>query len=611
MENINQLQGKLRSVYFELISEFYNHPNEQIFTIIIEQLKQITNARYIGLYIYDHWSKTYQLGSHLIDEEKFLNEEIDAEGGTVTEEKIYKISPDRVQTCILTLKPKKGPKALLYLAFDNQYNKELLQVSKSETEILLTMIHQYQSKSESDLNYKFLYELSSRLLSNTDKTDIIREIIAELQGLYPNLSFNLLLSQDSEVDPTLPVQTIEYSDDVTKRVSTQAFLSGEVQIENRLNGKSTYLYAPLIGTQGVYGVIQLVTKYAVDLTEQEIEFITEFAQTAGKAIENATLYENSIHLVSDLKLINDTTHKLNSNLKLSEITKLVRNKIIASCQATQVGFIYYNEEKNPKFDILTGSTAFFYTEKGDAFAAYLSVTEMGKEESVFNGNYSWKDNFDYRSLMVIPMSNSGTNHGLIVIMHEEPYYFSFEKFKLMQALVQHSTLAVTNTILKDKLEKAVITDYLTKLYSRNHLEDKIVTHMQKGEMGSLILFDIDDFKLVNDQYGHHIGDKVLIQVAKIIMTFLDSEDTPARWGGEELAIYAPEITINEGVQIAGLIRRQVEKFTEPMVTLSCGVSSWTKSVDDSVDELFIRADRALYEAKTTGKNSVVKNVKIK
>jgi diguanylate cyclase (GGDEF)-like protein len=200
------------------------------------------------------------------------------------------------------------------------------------------------------------------------------------------------------------------------------------------------------------------------------------------------------------------------------------------------------------------------------------------------------------------MHHGGDIQGVITIMHEESNYFSFDIFKLLQALIRHSTLALANALLTEKLEKAVITDYLTDLYSRNYLEEQIVT--QKS--GTLILFDIDDFKVVNDRYGHHIGDEVLKKAAEIIRSYTEPIDVAARWGGEELALYSPTITINQGVQVADLILKKVKEKTIPSITLSSGVSSWDHTKEDSASDLFIRADKALYEAKNRGKNSVVK-----
>ena len=131
--------------------------------------------------------------------------------------------------------------------------------------------------------------------------------------------------------------------------------------------------------------------------------------------------------------------------------------------------------------------------------------------------------------------------------------------------------------------------------------------MKKEKQGAFVLFDIDDFKLINDTYGHYVGDKVLIQVAKIIETEIKSGEIAARWGGEEFAIYLPHYSIQEATEKANIIREKVKKKTTPRVSLSCGVSIWTDYQEDTIEQLFIRTDKALYEAKTSGKDRVVVN----
>src|SRR5699024_6030326 len=99
-----------------------------------------------------------------------------------------------------------------------------------------------------------------------------------------------------------------------------------------------------------------------------------------------------------------------------------------------------------------------------------------------------------------------------IILHNEQSYFTFVRFKLVQSLIQQSTISLLNCMLREELEQAVITDYLTTLYSRSFLDKKIGQHLEWDDSGVLILFDIDDFKNINDLYGHYIGDEVIIQV---------------------------------------------------------------------------------------------------
>jgi diguanylate cyclase (GGDEF)-like protein len=151
----------------------------------------------------------------------------------------------------------------------------------------------------------------------------------------------------------------------------------------------------------------------------------------------------------------------------------------------------------------------------------------------------------------------------------------------------------------------VITDHLTKLYSRNYLDDKIQQSMEEDGEGTFIIIDIDDFKLINDTYGHQVGDDVIIQVANIIQAHIRGSDIGARWGGEELAIYLPRVSVETGKQIAERLVVKVRELSNPSVTISCGISHWKKEENDCYNAVFKRADKALYKAKGTGKDKVV------
>ncbi|MFD1038155.1 diguanylate cyclase domain-containing protein [Virgibacillus byunsanensis] len=620
MGNQNQLKDKLRSIYFGFLSDIDQYNCDECLPMLTTTLGELINSEDVAVYFYNQLDKVYEIEPGCDNKEKtlfkkkvFVSIEKIWDSYDMDGELVFNKQFSKLYTCVIPFQASGDTTGFIFFSFGNELHipsKETLHIIQQETNKFLKVVAAKKISNNNEENHKLLFDLSMRFLSINDKSDVLSVIIKELKMIFPKFSPYLLLSQDHDADSYLPIKAIEYSDDVTKRVSTQAFITGEIQLEDRVQDRKTCLYAPLIGKQGVYGVVQIITPRTFEFPENDIEFIARFCSISGQAIENVTLYHQSKLLVNDLKLINDVTHKLNSNLDLSEIISVVRKQIMYSSAATQVGFVYLNEESEQEFDILSGSTDYFYSTEGRLFSEYMFMEVKDSGESVFSGDFKKVATLPFRSVMAIPMIHSGTIHGTVLILHEENYYFSFEGFKLMKSLIQHSTLALSNSILKDKLERAVKTDYLTKLYSRNYLDHNIKLHMETEEKGVLALFDIDDFKRINDTYGHHVGDKVIIQVSNILKMHIGEEDIPARWGGEELAIYLPDANIDEGVRLAGQIRKQAASFTEPRVTLSCGVSSWGNGNEDNAGDLFQRADRSLYEAKKLGKNSVVREYNI-
>lgn len=453
--------------------------------------------------------------------------------------------------------------------------------------------------------YKQLYRVTEKFHSSMNKESVLEEIILTLKDVYPGFTYFLFLSQDHKGYKGLPIKSLDYDCEDTSLM--QSYVSGSIAIEDSIQERKSILYAPLKGKQGVYGVLQVIAPNTLVFPKNEVEFISLLATTAGGAIENAQLYEQSKQLVADLQLINETTRYLNTHLRLADTMDYMSQQIVTSFSAEETAFILFSYgDMNPI--VQHGSTSFFFSEESKVFVEFFKEKIIQEKEALFIGDLALPGEANaslYQSAMAVPMVHSGGLKGYALALHRKPYFFSFDTFKLYVSLIQHSTLAFSNTILREELEKMVVTDYLTKLYSRNFLDDKIKASMQEDGGGTFIIIDIDNFKRINDTYGHQVGDEVIIQVADIIRSNIRGTDIGARWGGEELAVYLPRIPVEIGRQIAERLVKKVRETSQPTVTVSCGLSYWKKSKNDSYLSLFKRADKALYEAKTTGKNKVV------
>jgi polar amino acid transport system substrate-binding protein len=160
-----------------------------------------------------------------------------------------------------------------------------------------------------------------------------------------------------------------------------------------------------------------------------------------------------------------------------------------------------------------------------------------------------------------------------------------------------------------KTTKLSITDTLTgirnRLYLDQFLEEEIQRSQRYGNHLSIILIDIDDFKKVNDQYGHIIGDKVLVDLVDMISPMIRKTDVFGRWGGEEFLIICTETDLNNAVILAEGIRSKIDAYTFDTVgkkTVSMGVTDFVPN--DTIVSMISRADKALYRAKEHGKNRV-------
>lgn len=180
-------------------------------------------------------------------------------------------------------------------------------------------------------------------------------------------------------------------------------------------------------------------------------------------------------------------------------------------------------------------------------------------------------------------------------------------------LLLNRQLLSAQKALKEKnaiLERISTTDHLTQIYNRSFVDKTLSAEMARSRRYrtplSVLLFDLDKFKLINDQYGHDIGDKVLIQFAKLVETITRETDVFGRWGGEEFILLCPNTDMQQAYQLAEKIRLCIAETptTEDIaITTSIGVSEF--DFRESSNQLLKRCDQALYKAKDSGRNKSI------
>lgn len=153
-------------------------------------------------------------------------------------------------------------------------------------------------------------------------------------------------------------------------------------------------------------------------------------------------------------------------------------------------------------------------------------------------------------------------------------------------------------------------DGMTKLYNHQafvvQLKRQIDFCRRKGHSGCLLMADIDNFKLINDNLGHLYGDRVLIRIAELLKQCLRTMDIAGRYGGEEFAVIFPETTLDDAIDIAERIRKQIEQAFQgdTPVTISMGLADFPRCGSNATT-LIHAADQCLYRAKTSGKNQLI------
>lgn len=362
--------------------------------------------------------------------------------------------------------------------------------------------------------------------------------------------------------------------------------------------------------------------------------LSNLRKVLKKAIEkreqnicNLKTVESLKRKVKEMKTLNEIVRAINSSLRPEEILKIIMEKTADFVNAEGWSILLLDREKQELvFEAAAGEAgqkligmrlkinqgvAGWVARTGKS----LIVEDVTKDPRFYDG-VDKKTKFITKSILCVPMKSGNEILGVVEVVNKvggEP--FTKDDLEIFENLVQHITIALRNAQLYRKMEETSITDDLTKLYNTrycNQIVDKLIREriVTRSKI-SLIFFDVDFFKLVDDNYGHLVGSETLRLIGERAKSVIRDKDIAVRYGGDEYIIVLPDTDKPTAAIIAERIRKVIEEKPFPAqdgknfnVTVTLGVATFPEDAL-SRDDLIGRADRAMYEGKMTGRNRVI------
>ncbi len=232
---------------------------------------------------------------------------------------------------------------------------------------------------------------------------------------------------------------------------------------------------------------------------------------------------------------------------------------------------------------------------------------------VDSSDYEFVRGREVKSFICMPISTIKKKYGVVLIESNEYNRFHDENQKLVMLIGHQLSTSIENLELYKRMKELATTDGLTGIFNRLYFQERLskelkIAHEHDYPL-SLVIFDIDHFKRVNDTYSHLIGDRVLKLVTSVVKNSIRRSDMIARYGGEEFIILFPNMDIKRAQETCEILREKIQathlvnREVNLSVTVSFGIANFPHNAY-SEENLVKAADRALYEAKEGGRNQV-------
>jgi diguanylate cyclase (GGDEF)-like protein len=476
-----------------------------------------------------------------------------------------------------------------------------------------------------------LYDAGQAVLSTFDLDEVLQRILGIAHDYFHlrNVAIVLLDKQSQQLYVRSQIGWDEGQD--KHRLSLGQGITGAAALKKQpvyapdvskdpryfCSAKSTRseLAVPLMVRDEVVGVLDCQSDRVDHFDSETIDLLTLFSTQASIALQNARLYSLEQQRARQLQAINAIAQQTTAVLDLEDLLGRV-------CQLIQDAFgvshvsLFLREDHDLVLRAHHGTLTPCIPE-GGRFAATMepwasilaeSCTSMERDLCETPAGRFFAES---ASRLCIPLVSFGQTLGVLALDSSRTDAFSDGDQQSLESVADICATAIQNAHYVDRVKQLAYLDGLTGIFNRRFFELRIMEEIERArryETGmAVIMADIDEFKRLNDEFGHVLGDEVLRQVSSLFHQQLRKVDVVCRYGGEEFGILLTQVNPEQAIAVAEKLRKMVEGWQFPgvprTVTISAGAATYPQH-GTTRDGLVRAADSALYSAKQAGRNKV-------
>lgn len=474
-----------------------------------------------------------------------------------------------------------------------------------------------------------LYEAGQAVLSTFDLDEVLQRILAIARDHFHVRNVAILLL-DPETRQLCVRSRIGWDDGKDIALAIDQGITGAAATSKQLvyvpdvrqdlryvcSAQSTRseLAIPLKVCDEIVGVLDCQSDRVDHFDRATIDLLTLFSTQASIALQNARLYSLERQRARQLEAINKIAQESTAVMELEELLIHACAVIQQAFQVSHVALLLREEGDlviRAHQGVLTPSLppgqriSLFEGLWAEVIAGHGAVVE----KDLSAASESARLFKETASRMSIPLISFGQTLGLLTLHSSRLNAFRKSELQSLESVADICANAIQNAHYVERVKQLAYLDGLTGIFNRRFFELRIEEELERsrryGTGMAVIIADIDQFKLLNDEFGHLLGDEVLRQVSSLFHQQLRKVDVVCRYGGEEFAILLSQVNAQQALAIAEKLRTQVEAWQFPgvprTVTISAGVAACPDHGSNR-DELVRAADNALYAAKQLGRN---------